>query len=84
MKLLIYSLNYAPEPTGAGKYAGEMAAWLAARGHEAEATIAGLPHYPQWKLDERYAAGRLRSKRLEGVRVRRVSHSIPGSNDVIR
>ncbi len=78
MNLLIYSLSYAPEPTGIGKYSGEMAAWLAMRGHAVEA-IAGLPHHPQWKLDERYAAGRLRNERLEGVRVRRTSHFIgPG------
>ena len=81
MRLLIYSLNYAPEPTSTGKYTGEMAAWLAARGHEVEA-ITGLPHYPQWKLDGRYAAGRLRSERLEGVRVRRASHSIPSLESV--
>ena len=81
MKLLIYSLNYAPEPTSTGKYTGEMAAWLAARGHEVEA-IAGLPHYPRWKLDGRYTAGRLRNEWLEGVRVRRASHSIPSSRSV--
>jgi colanic acid biosynthesis glycosyl transferase WcaI len=66
MKLLIYSLNYVPEPTSTGKCTGGMAAWLAARGHDVEA-IASLPHYPQWKLDKRYASGRLRNEWLEGV-----------------
>jgi colanic acid biosynthesis glycosyl transferase WcaI len=76
VKLLIYGLNYAPEPTGTGKYTGEMAAWLAARGHAVEA-ICGLPHYPQWKLDAAYADGRSRVEWLDGVRVRRAAHFVP-------
>ncbi|MFZ2209802.1 MAG: hypothetical protein WAV22_14135 [Porticoccaceae bacterium] len=36
LNILIKSLNYAPELTGIGKYTGEMAAWLAARGHEVD------------------------------------------------
>ncbi|HED14092.1 MAG TPA: hypothetical protein ENI62_10660 [Gammaproteobacteria bacterium] len=67
MRLLIYGLNYAPEMTGVGKYTGEMAAWLAARGHEVE-VICGLPHYPQWKLDAAYADGHSRVEQLDGVR----------------
>ena len=34
MRILIYSANFAPEPTGIGKYSGEMAWWLADNGHE--------------------------------------------------
>jgi len=33
-RILIYAINYAPELTGIGKYTGEMAAWLAAQGHD--------------------------------------------------
>lgn len=79
MKLLIYSLNYAPEPTGTGKYSGEMAAWFAARGHTVE-VICGLPHYPQWKLDAAYADGRSRAERLDGVRVLRAAHFVPAAD----
>ena len=35
MRILIYSAKFAPEPTGIGKYSGEMAAWLVAEGHAA-------------------------------------------------
>jgi len=76
LKLLIYSLNYAPEPTGTGKYSGEMAAWLAARGHDIE-VICGLPHYPQWKLDAAYEDGRSRMERLNDVQVLRAAHFVP-------
>ena len=34
MKILVYGINFAPELTGIGKYSAEMAAWLAAAGHE--------------------------------------------------
>src|SRR5690625_3392789 len=76
MKVLVYGLNYAPEPTGVGKYTGEMAAWLAAHGHEVR-VICGLPHYPRWKLDGAYADGRSRVERTDGVRVERAGHFVP-------
>jgi colanic acid biosynthesis glycosyl transferase WcaI len=54
MKLLLYSLNYAPEPVGIGKYSGELAEWLAAQGHEVR-VITAVPYFPQWRArDNRY------------------------------
>jgi colanic acid biosynthesis glycosyl transferase WcaI len=53
MKILICSTNFAPEPTGIGKYSGEMAAWLAANGHEVRA-VAAPPYYPAWQVDRSY------------------------------
>jgi len=49
MKILIYGLNYAPEPTGIGRYTGEMGAWLAARGH-AVRVVTAPPYYPAWRI----------------------------------
>jgi colanic acid biosynthesis glycosyl transferase WcaI len=77
MKILIYGLNYAPEPTGTGKYTGEMAEWFAAHGHDVE-VICGLPHYPRWKLDDAYRDGRSRVESRAGVLVQRASHYVPG------
>jgi colanic acid biosynthesis glycosyl transferase WcaI len=34
MKILLISTNYSPEPTGIGKYTGEMTEWLAKQGHD--------------------------------------------------
>lgn len=76
MRILIYSLNYAPESTGTGKYTGEMASWLASRGHTVE-VICGLPHYPGWKLDPAYKGGRRRREAIGGVQVSRAPHFIP-------
>jgi colanic acid biosynthesis glycosyl transferase WcaI len=47
MNLLIIGLNFAPELTGIGKYTGEMAAWLAARGHDVS-VVTTRPYYPSW------------------------------------
>jgi colanic acid biosynthesis glycosyl transferase WcaI len=40
LRILIYGLNYSPELTGIGKYTGEMAAWLAERGHDVRVVAA--------------------------------------------
>ena len=40
MRILIYGINFSPELTGIGKYTGEMAAWLAARGHQVRVVTA--------------------------------------------
>jgi len=53
MRILLYSANFAPEPTGIGKYSGEMAAWLAGRGHEVR-VICAPPYYPSWKVHPDY------------------------------
>jgi colanic acid biosynthesis glycosyl transferase WcaI len=53
LRILIYSANFAPEPTGIGKYSGEMAAWLAAHGYEVRA-VAAPPYYPAWKVAPSY------------------------------
>ncbi len=53
LKILIYGLNYQPELTGIGKYTGEMASWLAARGHEVR-VVTAPPYYPAWKVREDY------------------------------
>ena len=53
MRILIFGLNYAPELTGIGKYTGEMACWLAARGH-AVRVVTAPPYYPAWRIRDDY------------------------------
>ncbi len=45
--------NYFPEPTGIGKYSGEMIAWLAQHGYECE-VVTSYPYYPFWKIQGSY------------------------------
>jgi colanic acid biosynthesis glycosyl transferase WcaI len=49
VRILIHGLNFAPELVGVGKYTGEMAQWLAARGHQVRAVTAP-PFNPEWKV----------------------------------
>jgi colanic acid biosynthesis glycosyl transferase WcaI len=55
MRILLYSLNYAPELIGIGKYNSDFADWLTEHGHEVQ-TICALPYYPAWKIKEGYSS----------------------------
>ncbi len=63
MKILLYGINFSPELTGAGKYSGEMAAWLAEQGHEVD-VITAPPYYPEWKVSPGYSALRYRRESM--------------------
>ena len=54
MKILIYGINFAPEPVGVGRYTGEMAAKLQQVGHEVR-VITALPYYPEWTVAAQYS-----------------------------
>jgi len=78
MKILVCSTNFAPEPTGIGKYSGEMAAWLAARGHEVRA-VAAPPYYPTWRVAGNYRWPPYRREQWSGVEVWRAPLWVPKS-----
>ena len=66
LKILILALNSAPDLVGAGKATGEMAAWLADRGHQVE-VVTAPPYYPGWHVAEGYRGAGYRRER--GARV---------------
>jgi colanic acid biosynthesis glycosyl transferase WcaI len=72
MRVLLYGLNYAPEPVGIGKYSGEMAAWLASRGH-AVRVVTAVPYFPQWQAQ----SNRYSRERRAGVEVWRCPLWVP-------
>lgn len=76
MKILIYGINFAPEPTGIGKYTGEMAAWLAAQGHEVR-VVTAPPYYPAWQVGEGYRAGAYQRESWQGATVWRCPLWVP-------
>lgn len=49
MKIVLVSMNFSPELTGVGKYSGEMAYGLIARGHEV-CVVCAPPYYPTWQV----------------------------------
>lgn len=70
MRILLYGLNYPPDLIGVAKYTGEMAAWLALRGHQVR-MITAPPYYPEWRVKEGYSPWRYRREQKDGVEVRR-------------
>lgn len=77
MKILLISMNFAPELTGIGKYSGEMADGLVARGHDVT-VVCAPPYYPTWKVREGYAAGAYQTEQPKpGLTVHRCPVWIP-------
>jgi len=76
VRILIYGLNFTPEPTGIGKFTGEMAAWLAGRGHEVQ-VVTSPPYYPEWRIGPGHSSWRWRSEIIEGVEVYRCPLYVP-------
>ena len=75
-RLLIVSLNYAPEQTGIGKYVSEMTEWLTARGIQVH-VVTAPPYYPAWSIRAGYSGKRYSTESLEGARVYRCPLWVP-------
>ena len=76
MRILIHSTYFWPEPTGIGKYSGDLAFWLAHRGHKVR-VICSPPWYPQWKVQQPYSATRFQSEEVRGVEICRCPIWVP-------
>ncbi|WP_329206490.1 glycosyltransferase [Streptomyces sp. NBC_00683] len=82
-RLLVVSTNYAPELTGIGPYATQLAEHWAASGARTD-VLTGMPHYPAWRVDEQYR-GRWRGQESrEGVTVHRRRHYVPPRQSALR
>lgn len=76
MRILIYSCYFPPTQIGGAKYNGEMAAWLAQRGHEVH-VVTAPPFYPAWRVSDGYTAGRYRRERWRGATIWRCPIWVP-------
>ncbi|MFG2894348.1 glycosyltransferase [Streptomyces sp. NPDC048248] len=77
------STNYAPEHTGIGPYSTQIAEHLAASGADTH-VLAGMPHYPAWRVGEGYA-GRWRMCEVRaGVTIHRRRHTVPPRQTALR
>lgn len=76
LKIFLFSLNYAPEPTGTGPYSGGLATSLAERGHQVT-VFASHPFYPDWKFDADRNSGWWQTEVLDGVTVHRCPIYLP-------
>ena len=76
MRILLHSINHAPELTGIGKVNGEMVAWLTMRGHEVR-VLTAPPYYPEWHIHSGYSGKRYAVELRDGARVSRVPLWVP-------
>jgi colanic acid biosynthesis glycosyl transferase WcaI len=76
VKILLYSMNFSPELVGIGKYSGEMAQWLHAKGHEVR-VIASPPFFPHWALFDGHSAWAWRKTDCDGITVWRAPTWVP-------
>ncbi|OCX54540.1 glycosyltransferase WbuB [Mucilaginibacter sp. PPCGB 2223] len=52
-RILLISHNFSPEPTGIGKYNGDMFDWLLKHGYDCT-VVTTYPYYPYWKVQPPY------------------------------
>jgi len=83
VRILIYGINYFPELTGIGKYTGEMAEWLAARGHDVR-IVTAPPYYPAWHVADGYSRWKYSHERLNGVKVWRCPLYVPANQSGLK
>ncbi len=76
LKILIHGLNFSPELTGIGKYTGEMAVWLAGRGHDVH-VVTTPPYYPAWRIDPPFRNRRTTEHPLPNLTVHRCPFYVP-------
>lgn len=83
-KILLILGNYFPEPTGIGKYNGEMVDWLSSHGYSCT-VITTFPYYPQWQVQSEYISRSLWYKKeirtisesASPICIIRVPHYVP-------
>ncbi len=76
LSIIVHSILFAPDLIGIGKYAGEMAAWLAARGHEVK-VVTGHPFYPGWKVKAPYNPRKFMREEMDGYEILRCPLYVP-------
>ncbi len=76
MRVIIWGINYAPEPTGISPYTTDLAEYLHERGVNVR-VVTGFAYYPAWQKS-RADHGRIyRTDRINGVTVHRCWQYVP-------
>lgn len=83
MRVLIVGINYRPELTGIGPYTAGLAEHLAGRGDDVT-VVAGLPHYPGWRVAKGSRRALWSRETLGGVDVIRAAQYVPPSQSALR
>lgn len=76
-------MYYSPDVTGNAPYSAALAEHLADRGDEVT-VVAGLPHYPAWRITRGTPRRLLRRETIRGVTVIRAAHYVPASQSAFK
>jgi colanic acid biosynthesis glycosyl transferase WcaI len=76
MRILMVGINFWPEPTGIGKYSGELAEYLCKTGHQVT-VITAPPYYPYWRVQVPYHQWHYQRENWKGVNVIRCPLFVP-------
>src|ERR1700712_5843439 len=80
--ITIVGINYAPEATGIAPYTTALARSLSAAGASVH-VVTGLPHYPQWSVDEKYTSRSFFRETDGDIQITRCRHSVPSNPNLI-
>ena len=83
LRVLIIGMYYSPELTGNAPYTSGLAEHLAARGDEVT-VLAGLPHYPAWRIAPGTPRALIRRETIRDVTVIRAAHYVPAVQSAIK
>ncbi|QYM80331.1 WcaI family glycosyltransferase [Horticoccus luteus] len=83
MRIVVWGINYAPEPTGIAPFNTGLAEYLAGQGHEV-AVVTGFPYYPQWKRAADTRGKFFADERRGNVSVHRCWLYVPGVATTVR
>ena len=76
MRILIFGINYFPEPTSVSPFTTGLSEHLAAVGHDVR-VVTAFPYYPEWRTWKQYRGRITQMEARNGVKIRRVRHFIP-------
>lgn len=83
MRVILWGINYAPEPTGIGPYTTGLAEYLAAHGMDVTA-VTGFAYYPGWSKASADRGRAFREERIAGVSVQRCWLYVPRTLTTVR
>jgi colanic acid biosynthesis glycosyl transferase WcaI len=76
MRVIVWGINYAPEPAGIGPYNTALCEFLARRGHDVE-MVTTFEYYPTWEKKPEDRSCAFRDEERAGVKVHRCWHYVP-------
>jgi colanic acid biosynthesis glycosyl transferase WcaI len=82
MRINVWGINYAPEPTGIGVYTTGFCDYLAARGHDVT-MVTAFPYYPGWRKRSQDCCVVYRVETIGRVEVQRCWQYVPARPTVV-